>query len=199
MQSWWALYYAVGKTTTMGRRNWLLVSLHSPGAMADTSTMLFAETFLARSSSWWTYNLRTGITRRTGPPTPPCLKSRRVQLAMTSMSTCLARSTRVSASLLLIMSQWLLCLMCGLHLSQFAPAPYISGVPAAIYKHMQNNHEIIVHCLQSNQVSYAGKIILLEFWPICILTILPNYIVSMLPSQQEILSLVRVPIRICWN
>ena len=49
------------------------------------------------------------------------------------------------------------------HLSQFAPAPYVSGVPAAIYKHMQNNHEIIVHCLQSNQVSYAGKIILLEF------------------------------------
>ncbi len=56
------------------------------------------------------------------------------------------------------------------HSSQFAPAPYVSGVPAAVYEHMQNNGEIIVHYLQSNQVSYAGKIVLLEFQPICILT-----------------------------
>ena len=35
---------------------------------------------------------------------------------------------------------------------------------------MQNNREIIVHYLQSNQVSYVGKIVLLEFWPICIHT-----------------------------
>ena len=56
------------------------------------------------------------------------------------------------------------------HLSQFVPAPYVSGVPAAVYKHMQNNREIIVHYLQCNQVSYAGMIVLLEFRPICILT-----------------------------
>ncbi len=49
------------------------------------------------------------------------------------------------------------------HSSQFAPAPYVSGVPAAVYEHMQNNREIIEHYLQSNQVSYAGKIVLLEF------------------------------------
>ena len=56
------------------------------------------------------------------------------------------------------------------HLSQFVPAPYVSGVLAAVYEHMHNNREIIVHYLQSNQVSYAGKIVLLEFWPSCILT-----------------------------
>ena len=68
------------------------------------------------------------------------------------------------------------------HLSQFAPAPYVSDVPAAVYKHMRNNHEIIVYYLQSTQVSfsYAGKIVpclnfnQLVYLPIHVLTILRN-------------------------
>jgi hypothetical protein len=62
-----------------------------------------------------------------------------------------------------------------------------------------------VHYLQSNQVSYAGKIVLclkfnqFVYLPIRIVTILRNYHVSMLTSQQEILSLIRVPIGICQN
>ena len=66
------------------------------------------------------------------------------------------------------------------HSSQFVPAPYISGVPAAINEHMQNNREIIVPYLQSNQVHYAGKIVLPEFRPICILTNLYTYHFSQL-------------------
>ena len=60
-------------------------------------------------------------------------------------------------SLALVFDLW------SCHSSQFAPTPYVPGVPAAVYEHMQNNHEIIVHYLQSNQVSYVGKIVLLEF------------------------------------
>ena len=67
------------------------------------------------------------------------------------------------------------------HSLQFAPTSYVSGVPAAVYKQMKNNREIIVHYLQSNQVSYAGKIVLLEFRPICILTNSYTYHFAKLP------------------
>ena len=180
------------------------MSTHSPSVMAAMLTILFAETFLG-SSSWWTSNLRTGVTRRTGPPTPPWWKSRRVQLAMTSMSTCLARSTRLSASLLLILSLWLLCLMRGLPTCRsllplltfqvfLLPFRNICEITVKllciIYNLTKSVMRVRLFCLNFDQFVYL---------PIRILTILRNYLVSMLNSQQEILSLVRVPIGICQN
>jgi hypothetical protein len=65
------------------------------------------------------------------------------------------------------------------HLSQFAPAPYVSGVPAAVYEHMQNNSEIICIIYNLTMSVMGVRLFCLNFdqfvyLPICILTILPN-------------------------